>query len=175
MKGYLMVHFRQSSGQIALFTLSLISIAIAIYLTIVHYNSHVALVCSSSGLVNCEHVLSSSYASIPGTSIPVSIAGILWSIVGAILAVIAWLVWPEKHIVRIAELVWAGVGMLSVFYLVYVELVLLHAICIWCTTVHGIILLYLLIAAFLVYTSRDEDAEQEQLGVSARQQAIEIE
>lgn len=164
-----MVHFRRASGQIALFTLSLINIAIAIYLTIVHYNTHVALVCSSSGLVNCEHVLSSPYASIPGTPIPISIAGILWSIVGVALAVIAWLVWPEKHIVRIAELAWAGVGMLSVFYLVYVELVLLHAICIWCTAVHIVILLYLLIAAFLVCTSTDEkdtNVEREQSGVS---------
>lgn len=152
-----MVHFRQSSGQIALFILSLISIAIAIYLTIVHYNTQVALVCSSSGLVNCEHVLSSPYASIPGTSIPVSVAGILWSIGGAALAVIAWLVWPEKHIVRIAELAWAGIGMFSVFYLVYAEIVLLHAICIWCTAVHVIILLYLLIAAFLVYTSTTQE------------------
>jgi uncharacterized membrane protein len=147
----------------------LINIAIAIYLTIVHYNTHVALVCSSSGLVNCEHVLSSPYASIPGTSIPISIAGILWSIVGVALAVIAWLVWPEKHLVPIAELAWAGVGMLSVFYLVYVELVLLHAICIWCTAVHVVVLLYLLIAVFLVYTSineEDTDVEQEQPGVS---------
>jgi len=165
-----MAHFRRSSGQIALFTLSLINIAIAIYLTIVHYNTHVALVCSSSGLVNCEHVLSSPYASIPGTSIPISIAGILWSIVGVALAVIAWIVWPEKHLVRIAELAWAGVGMLSVFYLVYVELVLLHAICIWCTAVHVVVLLYLLIAVLLVYTSINEEnanAEQEQPGVSA--------
>ena len=152
-----MVHFRQSSGQIALFTLSLINIAIAIYLTIVHYNTEVALVCSSSGLVNCEHVLSSYYASIPGTSIPISIAGILWSIGGAALAVIAWLVWPEKLIIRIAELAWAGVGMFSVFYLVYAEIVLLHAICLWCTAVHIIILLYLLIAAFLVYTSTTQE------------------
>jgi uncharacterized membrane protein len=71
--------------------------------------------------------------------------------------------------VRIAELAWAGVGMLSVFYLVYVELVLLHAICIWCTAVHVVVLLYLLIAVFLVYTSineEDTDVEQEQPGVS---------
>lgn len=173
-----MIHFRQSSGQITLFILSSISIAIAIYLTIVHYNTQVALVCSSSGIINCEHVLSSSYSSIPGTSIPVSIAGILWSIVGAALAASAWLIWPEKHIIRIAELAWAGVGMCSVFYLVYAELVLLHAICLWCTTVHVIILLYLLVAAFLVYTARDEEeanAEREQLGVGARQHALEIE
>ncbi len=165
-----MAHFRQSSGQIALCILSLIGTAIAIYLTIVHYNTHVTLVCSSGGLVNCENVLSSSYATVPGTAIPVSIAGVLWSLVGAALALMAWLVWPENRIVCIAELAWAVVGMLTVFYLIYVELVLLHTICAWCTAIHVIVLLYLLIAVFLVYTStyeEDTDAEGGQPGVSA--------
>ena len=173
-----MAHFRQSNGQITLFILSLIGTAIAIYLTIVHYNTHVTLVCSSKGLVNCEHTLSSPYASIPGISIPVSIAGILWSNVGAALAVIAWLVWPEKHIMLIAELVWAVIGMLTVFYLVYVELVLLHTICAWCTAVHVVVLLYLLTAVFLLCTPTDEedvDTEREQPRVGAKAKAIEIE
>jgi uncharacterized membrane protein len=173
-----MTHFRQSNGQITLFILSLIGTAIAIYLTIVHYNTHVTLVCSSSGLVNCEQVLSSMYASIPDSSIPVSIAGILWSVIGAGLAALAWLVWPEKHIVRIAELTWAAIGMLTVFYLIYVEIVLLHTICAWCTAVHVIVLLYLLIAVFLVYRSTDEqdsDTEQEEPAVGAKPKALEIE
>ncbi len=173
-----MAHFRQSSGQISLFVLSLVGLAIAIYLTIVHYNTTVTLICSSSGLVNCEHVLSSSYASIPGSSIPVSIGGILWSAIGAGLAALAWLVWPEKHIVRIAELTWAAIGMLTVFYLVYVEIVLLHTICAWCTAVHVIVLLYLLIAVFLVYTSVDEqdaEAEREETVVEAKPKVSKIE
>lgn len=173
-----MAHLRQSSGQITLFILSLMGIAIALYLTIVHYNAHVALVCSSNGLVNCEQVLSSSYASIPGSSIPVSIAGVLWSIGGAILAALAWLVWPEKHIVRIAELTWAAIGMLAVFYLIYVEIVLLHTICAWCTAVHVIVLLYLLIAVFLLYTAIEEqevDTEREELAGCAKPKALEIE
>ncbi|HEY4034785.1 MAG TPA: vitamin K epoxide reductase family protein [Ktedonobacteraceae bacterium] len=172
-----MTHFPRSSGQIILFILSLMGIVIAIYLTIVHYNTHVTLVCSSSGLVNCEQVLSSSYASIPGTSIPVSIAGILWSMIAAGLAVTAWLVWPEKHIMRIAELAWGAIGILTVFYLIYVEIVLLHAICAWCTAVHIITLLYLLITVFLVSTSTDEkeaDAERGQPEVGTKPKSIEI-
>jgi uncharacterized membrane protein len=173
-----MAHFRQSREQITLFTLSLIGIAIAVYLTIVHYNTHVTLVCSTSGLVNCEQVLSSLYAFIPGSSIPVSIAGILWSAIGAGLAALGWLVWPEKHIVRIAELTWAAIGMLTVFYLIYVEIVLLHTICAWCTAVHVIVLLYLLIAAFLVYTSageQDTGDERENLVVGTKPGASKIE
>lgn len=173
-----MTHFRQSSGQITLFILSLIGTAIAIYLTIVHYNTHVVLVCSSSGLVNCEQVLASSYASILGSSIPVSVAGILWSVIGAVLAALAWLVWPEKRLVQIAELMWAAIGMLAVFYLIYVEIVLLHTICAWCTAVHVIVLLYLLIAAFLVSTSADGqegDTKCEELPVGTKPKAPERE
>lgn len=158
-----MQHLRQLGGQIALFILSLIGVAIAIYLTIVHYNTHVELVCSSSGIVNCEHVLSSPYASIPGTSIPTSVAGIAWSMVGAMLPVAAWLIWPGKRIVLVAELLWAAIGLLTVFYLVYAELVVLHAICAWCTAIHLIVLLYLLITVFLVYISTNElEADVEQ-------------
>lgn len=173
-----MAHFRQSSGQITLFILSLIGIAIASYLTIVHYNTHIALLCSSNGLVNCEQVLSSSYSSIPGSSIPVSIAGILWSFGGATLAALGWLVWPDKHIVHITELIWAGIGMLAVFYLVYVEIVLLHAICAWCTAIHIIVLLYLLVITFLVSSStnkQDTNTEQAEWLVGAKAKNLEIE
>jgi uncharacterized membrane protein len=169
-----MLHLRRSGGQIALFILSLLGIAIAIYLTIVHYNTHVELICSASGIVNCEHVLSSAYAYVPGTLIPTSVAGILWSIVAAVLAVAAWLIWPAKRIVCIAELIWAAIGMLTVFYLVYAELVVLHAICAWCTAVHVTVLLYLLIAVFLVQSSAEEedaDIEREQSAVGARPKA----
>ena len=173
-----MIHFQRSGGQIALFVLSLIGIAVAIYLTIVHYNSHVALVCSSKGPINCEQVLSSVYAIVPGTSIPTAVAGICWSVVGAVLAAIAWFVWPEKRIVCVAELVWAVIGMITVFYLVYVELVIIHAICAWCTVVHVTVLLYLLISAFLLCAPEDEeyvDTEQEQLVVDQKPEAIETE
>jgi uncharacterized membrane protein len=173
-----MIHFQRSGGQIVLFILSLISIAIAIYLTIVHYNSHVALICSSSGLVNCEQVLSSIYALVPGTSIPTSVAGICWSVVGAVLAATAWLVWPEKRIVRVAELVWAAIGMVTVFYLVYAELVVLHAICAWCTVVHITVLLYLLIAVFLLCAQEYDEydaTEREKTEVDVNPKATEIE
>jgi uncharacterized membrane protein len=97
--------------------------------------------------------------------------------IAAGLAVTAWLVWPEKHIVRIAELVWGAIGILTVFYLIYVEIVLLHTICVWCTAVHVITLFYLLTAVFLVSTSTDEkeaDAERGQSEVGAKPKTIEI-
>lgn len=154
-----MASFRRSGGQIALLLLALLSFAISIYLTVVHYNTDVPLVCSSSGLINCERVLSSSYSNIPYTTLPVSLPGILWSVVAASLALGAWLIWPRARLLYIAELLWAGIGMLSVFYLVYVEVVLLHTICAWCTAVHVLILLSFLISLVLLQSPDDEDEE----------------
>ncbi|SRR5258708_7105167 len=134
-----MIDLRRSGGQIALLVLSLLGAAISIYLTSVHYEN-VPLVCSTSGFVDCARVLSSSYSVIPGTTIPITIPGLVWSIVSAALAFLALRVWPERRDLRIAQCVLASLGMLSVFYLVYAEIVRLHTLCIWCTAVHVIIL-----------------------------------
>lgn len=126
-------------SQLLLLVLSLIGVGIAIYLTSVHYEN-VPLICSTSGLIDCARVLSSSYSVVPGTAIPITIPGISWSLSIAALAIAAIRVWPEQRWVRVAQFVLALLGLLSVFYLVYVELVRLHTICLWCTVLHIIIL-----------------------------------
>ncbi len=159
-----MAYFRQFGGQIALLLLALLSVAISIYLTVVHYNTDVPLVCSSSGVINCERVLSSSYSNVPYTTLPVSLPGILWSVVAASLALGAWRIWPRTRLLHIAELVWGGIGLLSIFYLIYVEIVLLHTICAWCTAVHVLVLLYFLTSLVLLQSTGDdveEDLEEE--------------
>jgi uncharacterized membrane protein len=135
---------RRFSGQLTLFVLSLLGIAISIYLTSVHYEN-VPLVCTNSGIVDCARVLASSYSVVPGTTIPITIPGLLWFVVGAVLAFPGWLHWLEQRILLIAELVWTIVGMLTVFYLIYVEIVRLHTLCAWCTGVHAIILVMFII------------------------------
>lgn len=108
----------------------------SIYLTVLHY-AGVTPACPASGAVNCEAVLSSSYALIAGTSLPTSLLGIVWFGVNAAL----WTrpaAWPH--------LAWAGVGLLSVLYLVFVEIVLLGAICLWCTAAHVLVVALVLIA-----------------------------
>ncbi|MBV9232321.1 MAG: vitamin K epoxide reductase family protein, partial [Chloroflexi bacterium] len=138
-----MTDIRHSGGQVSLFALSLLGAAIAIYLTAVHYEN-VPLVCSTSGLIDCSRVLSSNYSVVPGTAIPITIPGLFWCVVSAILAFVGWRVAPEQRNVRIAEFAWSLLGMLTVFYLVYVEIVRLHTICAWCTALHVIILVMLL-------------------------------
>src|SRR5689334_18731604 len=140
-----MTYIQRSGGQIALLALSIVGAAIAIYLTIVHYEN-VPLVCSTQGFIDCARVLASSYSVVPSTTIPITVPGLGWCIVSAVLALIGWRLWPERRSVRVAECVWSALGMITVFYLVYVELVRLHTLCAWCTALHVIILIMLLIS-----------------------------
>ena len=135
---------RRSGGQILIFALSLVGIAISIYLTSVHY-AKVPLVCSTTGLVDCASVLSSSYSIVPGTTIPITIPGLAWCLAMAGLAFAAWRLWPQRRDLRIAEFILSLLGMVSVLYLVYAELVRLHRICAWCTVLHVMILIIFLV------------------------------
>jgi uncharacterized membrane protein len=154
-----MAYFRRSGSQIALFVVALLGVVISIYLTIVHYSTDVPLVCSDSGLVNCERVLTSPYSYVPGTTLPVALPGILWSVVAALLAVGAWLIWPRMRLVRVAEMIWASVGIVTVLYLVYVEIVFLRTICAWCTAVHVLVLLYFLGSLIILQSSGDDEGD----------------
>lgn len=122
--------------------LALAGIGIASYLTVVHY-SHVALVCSSSGLVNCEQVLKSSYAAVFG--IPWSVGGIVYFGVSGGLAATALVRRPEPRLLQPLQLAWSLLGLGVVIYLVGVEFVALDHICAWCSAMHGLIIATLLI------------------------------
>jgi uncharacterized membrane protein len=152
-----MIYVQRSGAQLALLVLALIGAGIAIYLTAVHYQG-APLVCSNTGFIDCSRVLSSSFSVVPGTSIPISIPGLGWCLVAALLAgVIIWK--PDLRSIRLAMLVWTVAGMLTVLYLVYAELVQLHTICIWCTSLHVIILAMLLISVTQLQVANDDDEE----------------
>ncbi len=138
-----MVQQRRAWSQIFLLVCSLLGIAIATYLTAVHYNEGVPLVCSGSGLVNCGLVLSSPYSVVPGTTIPISIPGLAWCVIMAALAIVGLRTQPRW--LRPAQFAWALLGILTVLYLVYAEIVRLHAICAWCSALHVLILLMFLV------------------------------
>lgn len=126
---------------------SVAGIAISIYLTIDHFVG-VVPACPVSGHINCEVVLSSPYAVVGSTSIPTSAAGIVWFAVSAALWLRAfgWM-----------QLAWSAVGMLAVLYLVFVEIVQLGAICLWCTAAHALVLLIFLVA-LTMWSQREEAA-----------------
>jgi uncharacterized membrane protein len=105
-------------------------IAVSIYLTLVHAAA-TPLICGTGGLVNCERVLSSANGTILGTPVPTSAAGILWFAVSGELALARR---------RDAQLAWSGLGLLTVLYLVYVEIDRVGALCAWCTAAHVLVL-----------------------------------
>ncbi|HVB74703.1 MAG TPA: vitamin K epoxide reductase family protein [Ktedonobacteraceae bacterium] len=150
---------KRSWSQIFLLVCSLAGVGIAVYLTAAHYNDNVPLVCSGSGVVNCAVVLASPYSVVPGTPIPISIPGLAWCAVMAALAIVglnaqsAWL--------RPAQFAWALVGMLTVLYLVYTEIVRLHAICAWCTALHVLILLMFIMTLLHLTSPEREQVDSE--------------
>ena len=162
-----MTTLRQSGRQWLLLALALVGAGIAIYLTTVHYEQ-APLFCSSQGLVNCERVISSSYSVVPGTTIPITIPGLLWFLVNAVLAV--GVMRQGKRWINITQLSWGVLGMLTVLYLVYVELVILHTICAWCTAVHVIVfvsLMVLIIERYLAGGNQERAAEEEEASVTS--------
>jgi uncharacterized membrane protein len=117
-------------------------LAISIYLTVVHYST-IPLACPAYGVINCEQVVSSPYGVIGGSAIPTSAAGILWFAVSALLA--AGLLAGRTRLARV-QVGWAAIGLVTVLALVYLEIVRLGAVCIWCSAAHALVLLIFLIA-----------------------------
>jgi uncharacterized membrane protein len=111
--------------------------AIAIYLTVVHYSA-VPLVCSTTGLISCERVLSSPYSVIAGSTVPTSAAGIVWFAISTVLGAAQLAGRDSGRLVRL-HLAWSAIGLATVLALVFIEIVALGAICIWCTTAHALV------------------------------------
>ncbi|HUY10515.1 MAG TPA: vitamin K epoxide reductase family protein [Candidatus Dormibacteraeota bacterium] len=136
-------------GAVALAVLALIGIGLAGYLTAVHY-APTLLVCSNKGLINCEAVLTSSYSVVPGTSIPITVPGLAFFLISLALAV-SQLRRPVNYQLRQAHALWGGLGLLTALYLVFVEVMEVHNICLWCSCVHLTLLLTFLITLWRLY------------------------
>jgi uncharacterized membrane protein len=138
---------RRSGSQLALLVVALLGVADAIYLTLVHYDTQVSLICSDNGFVNCARVLSSKYSYVPVIKppIPISLPGLGWGLVMVALALVGIFFGSEHRWLRLVQFFWTLLGLLTVLYLVYVEIVLLRNLCAWCTVLHALILLMFLI------------------------------
>ena len=112
------------------------------YLVAVHYG-HVPLACADQGIVDCTGVLTSPQSSWFG--VPVAVFGIAWFLVAGILALRARAAGAGPE-VRTANMAWLLVGAATVVYLVYLELVVIGRICMWCSFVHIIVLASLFLA-----------------------------
>jgi uncharacterized membrane protein len=135
---------RASGWQLpALLGMAVAGLLIALYLTATHAGS-VPLVCTVGSFVNCASVTRSAYSVVPGTTIPISILGVVWFVVAGLMAAAPLVALrtgrPEPAWLPPVHLAWAGLGLIAVLYLVYVEVVLLHQICEWCTVVHLLVI-----------------------------------
>jgi uncharacterized membrane protein len=120
------------------FVLSLCGLGVAIYETIAHYDTNIRLACSDTGLVNCQAVTTSSQSMVFGI-FPFAVLGLAFFLF--MLAINSPWGWrlsrsrPLVHWVRLGSVI-VGIGF--VLYLVFVELIQVGAICLWCTGVHVI-------------------------------------
>ena len=126
--------------------LALVGLALSTYLTYVHYSDPRALSCPDTGAINCVKVTTSPESMLFGF-LPVALAGALYFLV--VTALVLPSAWRARSAavaqLRIAAAV-VGIGM--VCYLVYVEAVKVHALCLYCTGVHVVtFLLFLAILA----------------------------
>ncbi len=136
-------------------SLSLLGLIDSTYLTITHYATAVSLACPETNFINCQKVTTSSYSSIGG--IPLVLLGLLFFITMIALQLpISWSS-SNKLLVRLRVGI-SLIGILSVFWLVYVEFHLLNSICLYCTGVHIItfgLLINTLIGTSLISSSNN--------------------
>lgn len=124
----------------AIAALSVLGVAIAGYLTWVHY-AELQPYCVGGGAA-CERVQSSPYAELAG--IPVAVLGL-----AGYVAILASLALPDRSVTTFLALV--GFGFSA--YLTYLELAVIHAVCQWCvasavvmTAIAGLAVARLLVA-----------------------------
>ena len=116
--------------------LSIIGLIDSIYLSSYHYLG-VPLVCSTSGIINCNNVINSPYGYIFG--VPVAFYGVIFFVLEIILLLFI------KDILKKVVLNIIGLG--SVFYFFYAEY-MVGNICEYCTLVHITVIILLSLSLY---------------------------
>jgi uncharacterized membrane protein len=113
--------------RLAIGELAAVGVAVAGYLTFARF-THTTIACTSGG---CETVQSSSYAEVAG--IPVALLGL-----AAYVAILAT-AFSTSELARAAAAAIAIGGAAFSAYLLYVQLVLIEAVCQWCLVSDAVI------------------------------------
>lgn len=128
---------------IILAALDLIGLAIAAYLSVVELGGGVP-VCGP--IKGCEEVARSEYSRVGG--IPVAVFGVALSLVLLTLALAWWR--TDLYGLLLAHYGLSLAGVLFEMYFLYVQVFLIGAVCIWCTT-YGLSLLARFAVALAVW------------------------
>lgn len=128
----------------ASFVLSLVGLAISIYLTIAHYQGAEILACADTGIVNCATVTTSAQSKFLG--FPVSNLGLTFFL--AMVVMNSPWAWRRNSLFidRIRAIGLVG-GMGFVLWLIAAELLIIDHICLWCTGVHVVTFALLLVVS----------------------------
>ncbi len=110
-----------------LIALAVTGIALSAYLTLQSLDPHIPLNCPSTGIINCAKVTSSPYSRLLG--VPVAGLGLLWFL--AVLALGLGGGSLKEYLLPL----WV-MGAVFVGYLIFSEIFLIHAICVYCTATH---------------------------------------
>jgi uncharacterized membrane protein len=106
--------------------------------------------CTPGGYFDCERVLGSSYSQIFG--IPLDLFAVAYFVVNLFLVYLV--AFGSTGVFRRALsvlFVWRFLGLMIVPYLIAVEVLIIHAICIYCTMMHAAIVLDFIIISYLLF------------------------
>ena len=142
--------------------LCLVGLGLGGYLTYEHYSAAATLSCPDTGAINCVKVTTSSYSLVFG--VPVALLGLLYYAGMTVLCSPPSWRSSDPRVPRL-RLAGAGVGVVFVLYLIWVELFAVNAICLWCTAVHVVTLLLFALLVFN-YALAPQPALSEQSAVS---------
>jgi uncharacterized membrane protein len=140
--------------RVALIVVSVAGIAVAGYLTYIHYEP-AALICTTGG--GCETVQHSEYAELVG--IPIAIFGLAAWIVA--LALTLW----NSELARTLTAALALGALAFAAYLVVLQLFVIDATCIWCMANDVILIpVFVVLALGRLWTAADEPDEPRTTG-----------
>jgi uncharacterized membrane protein len=128
------------------FLLSLLGLAISIYMTYQHFHGSTYQGCSTSGFENCTKVTTSPQSRI--FAIPVAVLGVVnYAAMSVLNSPWAWR--AKSYWIHAVRFVLAMISMCLVLWLITAELLIIKSICLYCTSVH-IITFALLIVLTIV-------------------------
>lgn len=128
--------------------LGVLGFGVAAYLTYEHYTGSKSLSCpagSANGAINCLKVTTSVYSVQYG--IPVALLGLFFFAAMLVLQS-PWAWRSDLRWLNLTRIAWCVVGIASALKLVYDELFEIHAICLWCTSVHILTLAIFVVTLF---------------------------
>lgn len=127
--------------------LGVIGLIVSLYLLKDHYFPQETAVCGTGKKISCGPLQTGKYSVL--FHVPVALLGVVWF---AILPILGWKASKSNGLIIEGMLGWSALGMLSVVYFITLE-VLLKTICPFCTIIH-IIVVVTLILAYLLYCKK---------------------